>query len=91
MFRIIPESARWLITKKQYQQADVILQRAARFNKVHLPSNWYQMLDSEVSLLYVFVCCWLYSYLEIHVSFRKNLQHTVMRTYLGLQKFADTF
>lgn len=46
-FRIVPESARWLVSKKRYKEADVVLQKAAKINKATLPNEWWELLDSE--------------------------------------------
>ncbi len=48
-FRIVPESARWLVSQKRYEEADKILQKAARFNNVELPADWHEHLDTDVS------------------------------------------
>uniref|UniRef100_A0AC34RJ45 Major facilitator superfamily (MFS) profile domain-containing protein n=1 Tax=Panagrolaimus sp. JU765 TaxID=591449 RepID=A0AC34RJ45_9BILA len=42
---IIPESARWLVAHKRFDEADKILQKAARINKATLPANWYKELE----------------------------------------------
>lgn len=44
---IVPESARWLISQKRFQEADAILQRAARINGREIPPNWYEHLETE--------------------------------------------
>lgn len=44
-FRIVPESARWLVTQHKYEEADKILQRAAKINGVHLPEKWWDQID----------------------------------------------
>lgn len=46
--RIVPESARWLISQRRFEEADKILQKAAKFNKRTLPANWYEQLEAEV-------------------------------------------
>lgn len=38
--RVVPESARWLVTKERYEEADVILNKAARFNRTYVPEKW---------------------------------------------------
>lgn len=42
---LIPESARWLFSQKRYDEADAILQRAARWNKSKLPEKWWEQVD----------------------------------------------
>uniref|UniRef100_A0A0N5AN00 MFS domain-containing protein n=1 Tax=Syphacia muris TaxID=451379 RepID=A0A0N5AN00_9BILA len=42
---LIPESARWLVSLKRYNEANEILQRAANINKVNLPDKWWEQLD----------------------------------------------
>ncbi|KIH50256.1 hypothetical protein ANCDUO_19665 [Ancylostoma duodenale] len=37
---LVPESARWLVTKERYEEADVILHKAARLNGSYVPDRW---------------------------------------------------
>lgn len=39
MSRFIPESARWLLTKGRQEEAKVIIQAAAKENKVDIPDH----------------------------------------------------
>ncbi|VDM29307.1 unnamed protein product [Toxocara canis] len=42
---LVPESARWLISQQRFEEADVILQRAARMNGTKLPDKWWEQLE----------------------------------------------
>nr|CDP94791.1 Bm7167, isoform h [Brugia malayi] len=42
---IVPESARWLVTQHKYEEADKILQRAAKINGARLPEKWWDQID----------------------------------------------
>jgi OCT family organic cation transporter-like MFS transporter 4/5 len=42
---IIPESARWLISQKRYEEADKVMRKAARMNGKQLPERWWQDID----------------------------------------------
>ncbi|XP_033740113.1 organic cation transporter protein-like [Pecten maximus] len=45
----LPESPRWLITKQRYQEANVILQKMAKVNKVAIKRNLLEdMYDEEI-------------------------------------------
>ncbi|VDN53705.1 unnamed protein product [Dracunculus medinensis] len=46
VFRLVPESARWLISLKRFEEADVILQRAAKINGKKLPEAWWEQIES---------------------------------------------
>ncbi|VDN27753.1 unnamed protein product [Cylicostephanus goldi] len=48
-FRVVPESARWLVTQRRYEEADKVLRHAAKVNGVTLPEKWWEQLDSETS------------------------------------------
>ncbi|XP_048240250.1 organic cation transporter protein-like [Haliotis rufescens] len=39
--RLMPESARWLLSKQKYEEADQILRHAAKVNKATLPSDMF--------------------------------------------------
>ncbi|KAJ1363753.1 hypothetical protein KIN20_023683 [Parelaphostrongylus tenuis] len=43
---LVPESARWLVTKERYEEADVILKKAARINGTCVPERWWDKLQS---------------------------------------------
>jgi OCT family organic cation transporter-like MFS transporter 4/5 len=44
-FRIVPESARWLVSLERFEEADEILQKAARMNKRQLPERWWEQIE----------------------------------------------
>ncbi|XP_043653157.1 organic cation transporter protein [Drosophila teissieri] len=46
---IIPESARWLLLKGRKDEAFVIIEKAAKENKVEVPSEIYEQLVDEVA------------------------------------------
>jgi len=39
MYRIMPESPRWLISKGRYKEASKIVEKIAKVNKVQLPDD----------------------------------------------------
>ncbi|CAD6197540.1 unnamed protein product [Caenorhabditis auriculariae] len=41
---IIRESARWLVSKERYDEAHLILNRAAKINKKFIPANWMEYM-----------------------------------------------
>ena len=43
--RLVPESARWLVNQKRYEEADKVLRKAAKTNGVTLPDRWWEQLD----------------------------------------------
>lgn len=43
--RIVPESARWLVAQQKYEEADKILQHAAKVNGARLPEKWWDQID----------------------------------------------
>ena len=46
-YRIIPESIRWLVAHKKYEEADKVLRSASKMNRTYLPKNWYEHLVNE--------------------------------------------
>lgn len=45
--RLVPESSRWLVSQKRFEEADKILQKAARINGVTLPAKWWDQLEFD--------------------------------------------
>ncbi|XP_070561760.1 organic cation transporter protein-like [Ptychodera flava] len=41
MFRVVPESPRWLLTQGHMQEADVIIRKAVRMNRATLPNSYF--------------------------------------------------
>ncbi|KAI6224937.1 Organic cation transporter protein [Aphelenchoides besseyi] len=44
---LVPESARWLVSQRRYNDADAIIQRAAKFNRTTVPSKWWESLEED--------------------------------------------
>ncbi|KAI6229142.1 Organic cation transporter protein [Aphelenchoides fujianensis] len=44
---LVPESARWLVSQRRYNDADEIVQRAARMNKTAVPEKWWEQLEED--------------------------------------------
>ena len=45
--RLIPESARWLLSKGRTEEAEVVIQKAAKTNGVSLPENIFKDLKEN--------------------------------------------
>ncbi|PAV82450.1 hypothetical protein WR25_16268 [Diploscapter pachys] len=43
---LVPESARWLVSRRRFEEADKVLQKAAKMNKTTLPSKWWEQIDT---------------------------------------------
>ena len=41
LYRIMPESPRWMLSRGRVREAELILQRAARWNGTALPENFF--------------------------------------------------
>ncbi|KJH47186.1 transporter, major facilitator family protein [Dictyocaulus viviparus] len=44
---LVPESARWLVSQRKFEEANKVLQRAAKVNNVSLPEKWWEQLDID--------------------------------------------
>ncbi|CAD5218745.1 unnamed protein product [Bursaphelenchus okinawaensis] len=44
---LIPESARWLVSQKRFEDADKVIRKAARWNKTTVPEKWWEELETE--------------------------------------------
>ncbi|CEF60776.1 Solute carrier family 22 member 13 [Strongyloides ratti] len=42
----VPESPRWLVSKKRYSEADKILNKAAKMNNSSMPEKWWEEIES---------------------------------------------
>lgn len=45
----MPESIRWLVANKQYDKAEALLRRAAKFNSVELPDDPLNIKANKLS------------------------------------------
>ncbi|KAK6732806.1 hypothetical protein RB195_016903 [Necator americanus] len=44
---LVPESMRWLVTKERYEEANAIMQKAARINRTSVPDKWWEQLEKK--------------------------------------------
>lgn len=49
-FRIIYESARWLVSQEKYDEANVVLFAAASMNKKTVPKDWANQMEKKVDV-----------------------------------------
>ena len=47
IYRILPESTRWLLSKKRYDEAKTLILKAASVNGKPLPDHIMEKLDAE--------------------------------------------
>lgn len=53
IIRIVPESTRWLITKHRYEEASILISKAAEMNGKIVPDHLISIGSVKVHYIYV--------------------------------------
>ena len=49
--RLVPESLRWLVSQKKYDEAAAVVKRAAKFNGLKVPQHLLHTKDEHLTLI----------------------------------------
>lgn len=53
VFRLIPESPRWLLLRNQVEEAELVIRRAAKWNRVPAPEVIFRAGESSQLMVFL--------------------------------------